>query len=250
MAARVRQGNLDAWRTLAKATGRELVDDRGMLTYFSLAPAPNFNPTIVYEPLADPDASIAARAAAYEARGLAFGFEIPEGLDERCEAAARARGMTLRSTQPAMVLHPVGALPDPDPRVRVVSIDDFDEHLQVAAAGFGDTPDALRVFSPLSMLEACLAFTAYDEDGTPAATALTCVTGRDAGVFGVATLPAYRRRGLGTAATLAAIRAAAAAGAELVWLHASEMGEPVYERLGFVTVDLQRIYAPVPSSAS
>lgn len=249
LAARARQGNLDAWRAVAKATGRELIDRDGILTYFSMAPAANFNPSVVYEPQREPEAALDFLAREYRARSLPFGFEVPAGVDPAIEAAAVERGMTLRSEQPVMVWHPARDLPPPDPRVRAVTFERYDEHLMVAAEGFGDQPDMLRAFAPPEMLHAGMYFTGYDEDGTAAATALTCVTGREAGVFGVATLPAYRRRGLGAAATLAAVRAAVDAGADLVWLHASEMGRPVYERLGFVAVQMQRIYGVADASS-
>lgn len=241
-AARARECNLEAWRAVAKATGRDLIDANGMLTYFSMAPAGNFNPTIVYEPLEDPSDLLVVRAAEYESRGIPFGFEIPAGLDERVEAAAIERGLVLRDEQPAMVLHPIGSLPEPDARARRVTPDVLDEHLVAQADGFGDPIEALRVFTPPSMLNAAAMFTVY-EDGAAAATALTCVTESGAGVFGVAVREPMRRRGLGTVATLAAVRAAAAGGADFVFLHASKMGKPVYERLGFRIVDAVRIYA-------
>jgi predicted GNAT family acetyltransferase len=54
------------------------------------------------------------------------------------------------------------------------------------------------------------------------------------GVFGVATLPTHRRRGIGGAVTAFAVREAG--GADVAWLQSSEMGRPVYERLGFRVV--------------
>ncbi len=53
------------------------------------------------------------------------------------------------------------------------------------------------------------------------------------GIFNVATVPAARGRGVGRAVTLAALRDGAGAGCRMAVLQASEMGHPVYERLGF-----------------
>lgn len=60
----------------------------------------------------------------------------------------------------------------------------------------------------------------------------------------VGTDEAYRRRGIGRAITLAAIRAAFDLGAIDVGLQASPMGLPVYERLGFRTVTGYQVWLP------
>jgi GNAT superfamily N-acetyltransferase len=53
-------------------------------------------------------------------------------------------------------------------------------------------------------------------------------------VGGVAVVPAARRVGLGGALTEAVVELLEASGAATVLLHATELGRPVYERLGFV----------------
>lgn len=50
-------------------------------------------------------------------------------------------------------------------------------------------------------------------------------------------LPADRGIGYGTSLTVAAHRAAVSAGCETVWMHATEEGKHVYQRLGFREVD-------------
>jgi GNAT superfamily N-acetyltransferase len=52
-------------------------------------------------------------------------------------------------------------------------------------------------------------------------------------IGGVAVLPGWRGAGLGTALTATAARWIAAAGADTMSLHATAMGRPIYERLGF-----------------
>jgi ribosomal protein S18 acetylase RimI-like enzyme len=68
--------------------------------------------------------------------------------------------------------------------------------------------------------------------------------GVDAAVGWVATVPEARRRGLGAAVTARAVEHAFDNGAELVVLEASPSGQPVYERLGFAAVGLDRIWEP------
>ena len=68
------------------------------------------------------------------------------------------------------------------------------------------------------------------EDGRPVACAATYVGVREVGVYMVATLPEARGKGYGAAITAAAIAAAPNLPAVL---QASDLGQPVYRRLGF-----------------
>ena len=65
-----------------------------------------------------------------------------------------------------------------------------------------------------------------------------------AGIFCVGTLARVRGQGLGTIITRAAMDVARDAGARVVVLQASEMGRPVYERLGFDTVGSISVHIP------
>lgn len=70
-------------------------------------------------------------------------------------------------------------------------------------------------------------------DGKPVATAGLCLAAGVAGLFLVATLEAARRRGIGTAVTMAPLLAARDRGYAVGVLQASEMGYPIYARMGF-----------------
>lgn len=71
-------------------------------------------------------------------------------------------------------------------------------------------------------------------DERPVAINILMLGGGVAGVFGVGTVAEYRGRGIGAAITLQPLLDARDAGMRYGALFSSELGKPVYERLGFV----------------
>ena len=67
-----------------------------------------------------------------------------------------------------------------------------------------------------------------------------------AGIYSVGTLEHARGQGLGTLMTLVAMDAARTGGAQVAVLQASDLGRPVYERLGFGTVGHIGVHQPAP----
>jgi GNAT superfamily N-acetyltransferase len=73
-------------------------------------------------------------------------------------------------------------------------------------------------------------------NGVPVASSNLFLSGGIAGIYQVAVLPEFRRRGCGRRITLAPLLAARGAGAQAAILQATALGEPVYLRLGFRTL--------------
>jgi GNAT superfamily N-acetyltransferase len=80
-------------------------------------------------------------------------------------------------------------------------------------------------------------------DGAPVATATLLLAGGIGGIYDVSTAPEARRRGIGTAMTLAALQDARRLGYEIAYLQPSAMGRPLYERIGFRQRCIFPIYA-------
>lgn len=91
-------------------------------------------------------------------------------------------------------------------------------------------------------------FLAY-RGGEAVSTALTIHSGAGAGVYWVGTAASAQRMGLAELCTRLATNAGFAAGARVVTLQASPLGEPIYRRMGYRNYDRQlRFRFPVPAA--
>ncbi|GAA4988748.1 GNAT family N-acetyltransferase [Kitasatospora paranensis] len=81
-------------------------------------------------------------------------------------------------------------------------------------------------------------------DGRAVATSAVLISRGVAGIYWVGTDPTYRRRGIGAALTAAAMAIGRQHGALVCTLQASDMGAPVYRRLGFTPVSEVVLYSP------
>ena len=121
--------------------------------------------------------------------------------------------------------------------IDIVADGQLHDYFDVLCRGFDIDPSFVERFSDPSMYRAeeVVAFMATI-DGTPVATSLTFLHGDVAGIYNVATLPAFRGRGLGTATTAAAAAWGRDRGASVAILQATAMGYPIYRRMGFRSV--------------
>jgi GNAT superfamily N-acetyltransferase len=113
----------------------------------------------------------------------------------------------------------------------------IDDHRHVVDAGFGSDPLVSRGTTCPALLDVPgrVVYVGYTDD-VPVVSGFGWRTGQTIGVYAIATVPSARRRGYGAAMTARVVADGAAAGCEVAALQASEMGRPIYERLGFRTV--------------
>src|SRR5690606_11074275 len=80
-------------------------------------------------------------------------------------------------------------------------------------------------------------------DGTPVAAAALVLEAGVAGIYAIATLPAARKRGIGSYMTMLPLIEARRLGYKVGILQASGMGHPIYRRMGFSDVCTYRLYS-------
>ncbi|MBI3746412.1 MAG: GNAT family N-acetyltransferase [Chloroflexi bacterium] len=120
---------------------------------------------------------------------------------------------------------------------RVVDAAGLDDHLSTGAMGFGLPEAILRaVVVPALIDRPDTAIYVGYANGAPVSTGLGVRTGRTIGVYNIATVETARGRGYGAAMTRRVVDDGVSAGCDVAILQASQMGLPLYERLGFRTV--------------
>lgn len=171
-----------------------------------------------------------------------FEIVIESNSADSLESYLVPSGWTCVEEEIAMVLPALPATtPNAPPDLEIIEVatpESFEDYMAVVPGNREWVPNLDAATDPSVGL-----FVGYVE-GEPVATArLTCY-GDVAEVTGVQTLDSHRRRGYGTALTWAAIREAGQRGCTTIILTASEMGYPLYVKMGFQEVCSYRSYEP------
>jgi ribosomal protein S18 acetylase RimI-like enzyme len=202
---------------------------------FPSVPLALFNGVIVES---EPCYAIADSIREVEAAGVPCGVQLRAGRRHDDVDAELARlGFTSRGPMPGMTLAPDELA---DVRVQGLTIDRagdeaaLAEAAHVAAAGFAAPVEAIKPLYAAAVLPLD-GFAVYlgRVAGEAVTTGIGYRLGREVAILSVATPPEHRRRGYGGAISAHAARIGYEQGADLAWLQTSELGEPVYRRLGF-----------------
>jgi GNAT superfamily N-acetyltransferase len=228
----------------------------GVVTVLTGLPMDWFNQVLIERGEATPAGVLAGVAEARE-RGDHFVVRLREGIDDRFIPTLTQAGLAPageETSMPGMVAFPIDhatnaehASPELEIR-RVTDAAGIDAHCRVVTAGFGSDPAVAPGTACPDLLDRpeCVVYVGY-ADGDPVASGLGWLTGRTIGVYSIATIASARRRGYGAAMTARVAADGVVAGCDVAALQASEMGRPIYERLGFRTVVRYAAYVdPVP----
>lgn len=249
VADRVADSALETERIRALTVeGGEVLEVEGLVITLTNLPAPELNGVRVASAPMDPAGALSAAEQLFHDRGHRFfGVEVEVGRHPSVEEAIREAGLERVEAWPAMAVA-IGGLPEapaPDGVTfrSVTDPSDLSPLRAVEVEAFGTAPDVVERFIGPGLIsdQRVRASTAWI-DGEPVGQAVAYRTGATVGVFGVGVLPGARRRGIGTALTVAAARAFGDA-ADLAWLQPSTMAEGLYERLGFRTVSRWEVWA-------
>lgn len=190
------------------------------------------------------EGGIAAAVATLRERQDPFVVSLRRGVDDRFVGLMADLNLELPADHgplPGMALVPI---PDGNPpsieglEIRpVADAAGLDDHIVAAAAGFGMPEAMLRSIVAMDLWRkpGRTVYVGY-VDGEPVTTGLGARTGRTIGVYNISTIESARKRGYGEAMTARVAADGLAAGCDVAILQASEMGRPIYERLGYRTV--------------
>jgi GNAT superfamily N-acetyltransferase len=244
------QNFIGSFRLLAEhMQGAAIYDGHGVFAYATGIGSPMFNGCIALE------------GASEEAFGSAVGWLLGRGVP--CSvwvhepAAARLGGVAsacglerLEQPYPGMALHPIPASPAAPEGVEIAVVGETGEADLIAAqAKLGRTEDVVRRLLGRSFrTDPDVRLFVARLDGDPVGASLAIRTGDVTGVYAVGTAQAARRRGVGTAATWAAIDAAREWDTPTVVLQSSSMGLSVYRAMGFEVVASYATFARRPKA--
>lgn len=190
-------------------------------------------------------AEIAQKAKAGQLPPL-LGFLEPDFTEEELAGPLTEAGYVPMVKQTGMWLSLEGREKTAwEEKIQVVEPQQVESWTAEVAAAFGKPPEpGLRA---LAEEERCV-FLRWMEEGKMVAGTLLMWQGELAGIHEVATLPQHRRKGIAGKLVEQALEMARERGCRYATLQASELGKPVYERLGFEEAGILHTWLLKPGS--
>lgn len=164
----------------------------------------------------DPEAAIDVVEAWYAARGLPPRFKLTDGVVSPTELADRLAARGYQASKDTLLM--VGVTSgEGDPSVAISAAPDATFE-RVFTASAGDPEDGRERTEALGRMPPPALFAKLEIDGAPAAIGVAALGGGFAGIFGMRTVPAHRRKGLARRILRAVLAEARQAGAQRAWL--------------------------------
>ncbi len=230
----------DTWQTLvATVSGGWSQREAGVIAAVTTVPVPYLNGAFA-EGGADADA-VASLLDQIADSGVPHFLQLRPGCTRSLAELAVRRGMTRDEDVPLMALEDPSGLSDGQADglvIRALSPEDVSRHARLAAAGF-EAPEEyfLQLMTPETLNLPGARCYVGEVDGESVTTGYAITLGDAVGIFNIATPPVHRRHGYGASVTAHAVREGLRSGARWAWLQSSPAGYPVYQRLGFRTVE-------------
>ena len=239
------QTTLDAWESMVRVRpGCEFERHDEFYLHSFPAPMESLNEVRITNQPSDPE-SILGRAAAYFARrSPRWRLVCPPRWAALLEGPCRTVGLEPAPWEPVMVLPVLPTGP-------AAPLEDFECR---RVEGPADLEAFGRTFAEADGLAESDFWTSQNLPaprwdlflgrlrGRPVSTGVGFTSGAVTGVWGIATVPEFRGRGLGSATTWAVVQGGKRWGARATHLWATQMGFPVYRRMGFHHVENKPIW--------
>jgi GNAT superfamily N-acetyltransferase len=213
-------------------------EESGIVRVAGGIPGRGNNTVFITRAPSDPVEAIEASTSFMTQAGVsAWRIVALPGAESVVEAAALSAGFRPGPVRPGMVLNPIPARrPSLPPGLRIRQAKDrglWTTMVNVMMRGYGgEAPDDTERVLPFLLATAYRGYVGF-VGKAPVATSVGLSYHGVGGIYLVATLPESRGRGFGSALTWQAAVDARQDGCQASYLQASEMGYPVYARMGY-----------------
>jgi len=247
---------------LATCAGGEAVETDGLVMFAGVHayPGTHTNGILRMDPGLAAEAALSRADAFFRARNRSYTVWIRDAVDADLEALVQQRGFDLRPPERGMayVLHdePFDLTEHPvHPDAELRGFDDPEvarDYVRVVGESFGVKGVPVETlarlfFDPRSLADPRVTGHVAYLDGTAVSGCQVFVSSGFAGLYSGATLEAARGKGLARACLARCVNDGLAAGGRYTGGQSSELGNPVWVKMGFATVAYYRRYIGRPA---